>query len=214
MRQPFARVEPLDLYLERLASAEPVPGGGSAAATVGALAAALLAMVGRISARNPAHAQLHDLAAALASRADELRIELAQARRRDEIAYEAVVAAQALPKGDAAQAAARRGALEAALENAAREPLRAAGLALELLRLAVGSFQIPNRNLASDVGCAAEFAYAALAACAYNVRVNHRFVQDRNLIADQEQRLKAFEGEASELLAGVRSAVAPRLART
>lgn len=198
-------MDTLDLYLDRLASSAPAPGGGSAAALVGALAAALVAMVARISGGNPKYAQYAELAAELVARAEELRVELAQARRRDENAFEEVIAAQALPKRDADEIQARRQALQTALAHAAAEPLRAASLALEVLRLTTRSLEIPNRDLVSDVGCAAEFGNAAILACAYNVRVNHHLMRDRDAVADGEQRLRAIEEEACGLLDRVRS---------
>jgi formiminotetrahydrofolate cyclodeaminase len=195
-------VETLDLYLERLASDAPTPGGGSAAAVVGALAAGLIAMVARISARNPKHAQS---AGPIVTRADELRAELDRARERDESAFEDVVAAQALPKRDASESAARQSALQTALAHAAEEPLSAAVLVLEVLRLADGLLEVSSRDLVSDVGCAAEFANAAVLACAYNVRVNHRFMRDRDAVAAGERRLRAIEDAARGLLERVRS---------
>jgi formiminotetrahydrofolate cyclodeaminase len=62
--------------------------------------------------------------------------------------------------------------------------------------------------LASDVGCAAELAHAALAACAYNVRVNHRYMREAPNVRDQAARLVRFEGKASRILARVRNALA------
>ncbi len=70
-----------------------------------------------------------------------------------------------------------------------------------------------NRNLVSDVGCAAEFAYAALAACAYNVRINHRFMHDLPAIEAQSHALERYEREGSALLASVRKAVRSQLER-
>ncbi len=127
-------METLDAYLERLASSEAVPGGGSAAAMTGAIAAALVAMVGRI---------LTTPIEGFVSRADNLRSELNEARRRDEDAYAAVVAAQALPKRDAGEIAVRRRALEAALGRAAEAPLQGAALALEVLKLADRLLDVP-----------------------------------------------------------------------
>jgi formiminotetrahydrofolate cyclodeaminase len=192
-------VETLDAYLERLASSDPVPGGGSAAALTAALAAALVAMVGRLTA-----APIEGLVA----RADLLRTELVEARRRDETAYAAVVAAQALPKRDEAETAARRHALDVALAGAAEAPLNAAALALDVLKLADRLLEIRVGALASDIGCAAEFAHAAVTACGYNVRINHRYMRDEATIREQAKKLVRLEGEASGILARVRDFVA------
>jgi formiminotetrahydrofolate cyclodeaminase len=197
-------VETIDAYLERLASNAPVPGGGSAAALVAGTAAALVAMVGRIL-KSP----LDEIVAT----ADALRAQLSEGQRRDESAFAAVVTAQALPKHNEAEKAMRRRELEAALALAAEEPLRAATLELEVLKLTVRLVEFSSAALASDVGCAAEFAHAALAASAYNVRVNHRYMHDLEKIAAQEERLRSLEAEAQSALAGVRAAVAQRLRR-
>ena len=82
------------------------------------------------------------------------------------------------------------------------------------MRLAERVQRIPNRNLASDVGCAAEFGVAALTACAYNVRVNHRYMRDESAIATQAEQLAGYESEATEILARVRAAVAAAIARS
>jgi len=199
----------LEDYLAALASDAPPPGGGSAATIVAASGAALVAMVARICAVNPRYADRAGLCAELTESADALREQLLNARARDEAAFEAVVAAQALPKTDE-----RRGALlESALARAAEEPLHGAALALDVLRLADRALAVPNRNLASDLGCAAEFGAAALNACAYNVRVNHRFMRDADTIAAQAARLTDLERESAALLQRVRDGVAALLSR-
>jgi formiminotetrahydrofolate cyclodeaminase len=192
-------VESLDAYLERLASNNPVPGGGSAAALTAALAAALVAMVGRI---------LTVPIDGLVTRADELRAQLSEARARDERAYAAVVAAQAMPKGDEAERAARRRALDVALKEAAEAPLHTAQLAVDVLNLVAKLLEIQMGALASDVGCAAEFAHAAIVACGYNVRINHRYMREGAAIRKQARRLVAYEGEATRIVKRARDAVA------
>ncbi len=191
-------METIDAYLERLASGEPVPGGGSAAALTGAFGAALVAMVGRI-AKPP----LDELVA----RADALRGAFEAARVRDEAAFAAVVAAQALPKDTDAARAQRRHALEAALTSAAQAPLETCALADDLLELADTLAQLRLHALSSDVGCAAELAYASLAASAYNVRINHRYMRDDATIRNQAARLVHYEGKAQRLLGRVRDAI-------
>ncbi len=195
------RVESLSDYLEQLASREAVPGGGSAAALVGALGAALAAMVARIGAPG----------GQLAREADELRAKLIEARFRDETAFRAVVAAQALPKGSDSERAARRSALETALNGAAEAPLHAASLALEVLELSERVFEASTAALVSDAGCAAEFANAAVLACGYNVRINHRYMKDTAAIARQADALKAIEERAMKTLARLRERLAAAL---
>lgn len=193
--------ERLDDYLERLASSEAVPGGGSAAAVVGAMAASLAGMVGRKLASVRSMEKI-------VTRADELRAELLAARRSDEEAYGAYVAARKLPKGNDAEIDVRIRALEAALNGAAEAPLRTAGAAVEVLELAEELADGKMGALASDVGCAAEFAHAAVAGCGYNVRINHRYMHDEAAILQQAARLVAYEGRASVMLGRVRDAVA------
>ena len=159
-------------------------------------------MVARICAKNPKYAEQHALTAELARSADRLRDALVEARARDESAFAQVVEASGLPK----EAPQRREHLERALFDAAAEPLHGAHLALEVQRLAARLLEIPNKNLISDVGCAAEFGAAAVAACAYNVRINHRFMKDATAIASQAGELERYETESSRLLATVRQA--------
>jgi len=179
---------------------------------VAAMAASLVAMVSRISLENPAYsehaARLRDLAA----RADRLRSECENARERDEAAYARVVAAMALPKGTSEEKTGRTRELQTALHGAAEAPLHGAELALRILRLASEALEPRNRNLISDVGCAAEFAASALTACAYNVRINHRFIKDEATITRQASVLTRLERDCGALLAAIRRQVNQDLA--
>ncbi|HVS46835.1 MAG TPA: cyclodeaminase/cyclohydrolase family protein [Verrucomicrobiae bacterium] len=206
-------METLDDYLTRLAADSPTPGGGSAATIVAAAGASLVAMVARICAASPKYAAFRGELDGLVDRADTLRRELLAARLDDERGFQAVIEATALPKADAPQQRARAQALERALARAAQAPLNTIGLAVDVARLAVALLDIPNRNLASDIGCAAEFACAAVAACAYNVRINHRFMHDAATIAQQAGELPAYERESATLLSRTRTAVAALIAR-
>lgn len=203
-------VETLDAYLERLASDAAVPGGGSAAALVASFGAALTAMVARIARRNPRNAASAEALDAIVEAADSLRAEIAEARLRDEEAFAAVVAAQALPKDTEAANAARRQALDDALARAAEEPLRATALSLQVLELLEKVLEFPIQSLSSDVGSAAEFAGAALASAAYNVRINHRFMRDPDVVALQERALQEREAAVRESLARVRRQIGAR----
>lgn len=170
-------------------------------------------MVMRICAGNPKYGDLCELALKLAVRADRLRAAFSDGRLRDEAAFEAVVRAQSLPRISQAQKQSRAFELEASLTAAALEPLSGMGYAVTLMHLTIDALAIRNPNLISDLGCAGEFAAAALRACAYNVRVNHRYMKDTQTVASQAQMVARYELEASAATAAIRSAVASVLVR-
>lgn len=170
---------------------------------VAGAASALLAMVCRISAANPKFTAKKQAAEAIIERADRLREFFLAARATDEAAYEAVVAAQKLPKDDPARAS----VLESALERAAAVPLELAARVLEALRLAGEALDIENTNLVTDVGCAAEFAHAAFTACAYNVRINHKYMKNATTVAAQAAALSKLTQQAHAELEPVRARV-------
>jgi methenyltetrahydrofolate cyclohydrolase len=175
---------------------------------VAAAGAALIAMVARICSTNPKYASQHDLAIELVAQTDALREEFLRSRERDEAAFDRVVAATAMPKATDSEKHARRAALELALAHAAAEPLAAAQNSLDLLRFTESALDLRNTNLISDIGCAGEFAHAALTACAYNVRINHKFMRDIAAIEAQRHALERYEREGAALLARIRRAVA------
>jgi formiminotetrahydrofolate cyclodeaminase len=180
----------LNSYLEQLASAEPTPGGGSAATIVGALGAALLAMVARITRGNPKSATVHPAADAIAAEADRLRSAFVAARPRDEAAYGAVVTAGALSRGTEAEKAERTKRLQAALAGAAEAPLEVAELTVLAMELAAQTAALENRHLMSDVECAVRFLRAAFEASVANVRVNHDYLKDAATLAAQRERIE------------------------
>ena len=197
-------MERIDEYLQALASEAPTPGGGSAASLVAAHGAALVAMVARICASNPKRSDIHGLAQRLVIDADAATADLLEARLKDEVAFSAVVAAQALPRDTDVAKDLRSQALQASLAGAAKAPLHAATLALHVLHLTRDALDLNNRDLLSDLGCAAEFASAAVHAYAYNVRINHRYLRDTVLIAEQERDLAALESAQTTMLDHIR----------
>jgi formiminotetrahydrofolate cyclodeaminase len=197
-----ARVEALNDYLTDLASESPAPGGGSAAMVVGAAGCALVSMVARICAASPKYEAKHALAARLISGADALREAFLERKNRDERAFDAVVAARG-----------NKEAMQQALAGAAAVPLEGAQAALEALQLAADALELGNANLVSDLGCAAEFAHAAMLACAYNVRINHKFLKDETLVSSQSAELERLNRTAEPLLQRVRFALPWREAR-
>lgn len=194
-------VESIDGYLAQLASAAPVPGGGSAAMLVGAVGCSLVAMVARICSGGKRPDEVRERAQRLAERAQDLSERMTALRAQDEAAFAAVTAA----RGDDS-------AMQRALRAAAEAPLQGAHAARELLALAQEALELRARSLLSDVGCAAEFGHAALRACVYNVRINHLYMKDKEAIAAQRAQAEALQAQALHGLEAIRAEIAKRLA--
>jgi formiminotetrahydrofolate cyclodeaminase len=184
-------------YLDALASAEPTPGGGSAAALVGALGAALCAMVARITLGSSKHTAAHAAAETVAADADALRARFLTLRLRDEDAFRAVVDAQSAPRATAEERGERTKRLQAALAGAAEAPLEAAQACSDLLALVSWTAELRNAHLMSDVTCALHFGRAALDASVANVAVNHAYITDASIVGAQAGRLAAISVEAA-----------------
>lgn len=169
---------PVQAFLERLGSSHPVPGGGSAAALAAAMGAALVAMVAELTIGRPAYAEHESTMRHLRFDALDRRTELLGLAQEDATAYDAVVRARHMPKDSEAERTARTGALQEAMLEAARIPLRAAVVASEVLDLAARIAPIGNRNAVSDAGVAAQLAAAGLRGALLNVRINIPYLAD------------------------------------
>jgi glutamate formiminotransferase/formiminotetrahydrofolate cyclodeaminase len=158
----------LDGWIEELAGASPVPGGGSAAALAGTLAGALVAMVARLTIGRKAYASAEPRARDILAEADTLRGELRRLVDEDAAAYALVNEAYKTPKDDST----RVERIDAALLGAARTPLEVAHRARRLITLAREIGTIGNKNARSDAQVAETLGRAALAGAVENVRVN------------------------------------------
>ncbi len=167
----------LDGWLDELAGGAPVPGGGSAAALAGALAAALVAMVARLTIGRKAYAGVQRRVAEILAEGEALRAQLRRLVDDDAAAYAKVSAAYRLPKDDPR----RTRAADEALVGAAQTPLAMARGAARLVGLAREIGTIGNRNAHSDALVAEALARAALAGAVENVRVNVQSLSEPGL---------------------------------
>ena len=198
--------------VERLATSDPAPGGGSAAAVTGAMGAALIQMVIELTVGRPAaeghEATLTEIRAAAAAWQSEL-INLAEL---DANAYDAVVRARRLPRDSERERHARTVQVDAAVREATRIPLAAAKAASAVLDLAEQVAPIGNRNAISDVGVAGLLATASLRGAALNVEINLPYLSsDEALRNGAAAEIASLLATADERDRQVRRAVAERL---
>ncbi|MGA2696780.1 MAG: glutamate formimidoyltransferase [Terriglobales bacterium] len=178
-----AGVEP---FIEQLAAPTATPGGGSAAAASGAMAAGLAAMVASMSRGKKAYLQYeNDLSAAIA-RLTPLREELKFAIDEDAESYNAVMKAYKEAKtatdGDAI--------IEAALKEATSVPLSVAQKSKEVMDLAKKLGPITNPNMKSDLTTAIALAQAAMQGALANVEINLEGIKDASF-ADETRKTAA-----------------------
>jgi methenyltetrahydrofolate cyclohydrolase len=158
--------------LDRFASPDPTPGGGSAAALAGGLGAALVAMVCAMpKTRTGATEERARLDAALAW-VGEAGHRLRALVEEDARAYDAVMAAYRLPKATEAEKAARKAAIAAALVRATEVPLETAEACLVVLKAAGEAAAHGNQNALSDARTGGALGLAGLTGAAENVRIN------------------------------------------
>ena len=195
--------------LDRFASPDPTPGGGSAAALAGALGAALVSMVCAMPKTRtgavPERARL-DAALAWAREAGERLRALVQ---EDARAYDAVVAAYRLPKGTDEDKAARKSAIAAAMARATEVPLETAEACLVVLKSAEEAVLHGNPNALSDARTGAALGWAGLVGAAENVRINAASLPEGDRAAAFRVEAAVAEGGRRAEALGLPSASTP-----
>jgi formiminotetrahydrofolate cyclodeaminase len=165
-------------FLDALAAKQSTPGGGGAAALTGSQAAALVSMVINFTLGNPKYAAVEEEMAAHLVRSEALRGELLALADADVAAFTAVSACYGMPRSTEAEKAARTAAMQAALQEAARVPLRTARACLGVLELVAPVAARGNVNVVSDAATALLLAEAALRSALVNVDINLKLIKD------------------------------------
>ena len=171
-------------FVEVLASDAPAPGGGGAAALVGAIGTALGNMVGSLTVGKKKYADVQDEIIALKAKCDALQTELLNQVEADEVNFLPLAKAYGIPKDDPSRAE----TLEKATVAACQVPVHIMELCCEAME-AIAVFAAKGSRLAvSDAGCAAVCVKAALQAASLNVFINTKTLTDRALAEEMNAR--------------------------
>ena len=162
-------------FTKALASKTATPGGGSAAALVGALAASLSAMVCALTLGKEKYAQYENEVSDILGRAQMLRAQLALMIDGDAQAFEPLSMTYVIPKENPKRAQ----LMENALRTAAAAPLETLRLTCAVVELHACALGKTSQLAISDIGTGAAFCKSAMQGSAMNVKVNTALMADR-----------------------------------
>lgn len=198
-------------FLDALAAGTPTPGGGGAAAMMGAMGAALVSMVANLTLGKKGYevheAEMRHLLAA----SEDLRRRLTDMVAEDAAAFDSLMAAYKLPKASDEEKSRRSAAIQAGLKAATLAPLGCARAAAEGVRLAAQSVAHGNVNVISDVGVGVLASAAALRSAMLNVQVNVPQIQDRVFTDQALSEIEALAAECLPLADQVQARVKARM---
>lgn len=189
---------PTTEFLDRLATNEPVPGGGSVAGLTGAMAAGLISMVCSLTIGKKKYADVEDDMRGLFDQAETLRRELQDLTDADVEAFRRLSAAYKSPRETPADVAIRRDAIQQATRLATDVPLRTAQAAAAILPLCLPAAQKGNSAAVSDVGVAALLAQAAVRSALLNVEINLNSLEDQIYVRQTRAQVQALTATLAE----------------
>ena len=187
----------LEGFVHLTASESPAPGGGSVAAAVGALGAALATMVANLSSHKRGWDDRWEEFSDQAERGKQFHDELLRLVDEDTEAFNGVLAAFRLPAGSEAEKEARKKAIAAATRNAIEVPFRVMEVArdsMDVIRAMAGTGMASS---VSDAGVAVLCARTAVRAAYLNVRINAAGLDDSAFVDDVLVRGAAIEEDAA-----------------
>jgi formiminotetrahydrofolate cyclodeaminase len=194
-------------FLARVASNEPVPGGGSIAALNGAIAASLTAMVANLTIGRKNYEMHEELMQHIASVATKRGDSFMDDIDRDSEAYEAVFACFKMPKTTDEEKCARSAAIQEATRHAALIPMQVARDAYELMTTIADVARLGNHNAVTDACVAIMSARTAVLGALLNVRINLTSLKDKEFalkLQDEADRLEILTIECEkEILSSV-----------
>ncbi|EQD30686.1 formiminotetrahydrofolate cyclodeaminase [mine drainage metagenome] len=197
----------LENFIERLATKDPVPGGGAASALVAIVGDALASMVSALTIGKKGYEGNEARIREIGEKAVKIRLDLERLMDEDETAFNAISATWKMPKGTEEEKLERFRALQAALKKATQPPWNIAEKALEVMDLSIELIRIGNKNAVTDAGCGLIFGFAAAEGALLNVAINIDGISDpkyseeeRSKIKELHSNLEAKRFEGMELL--------------
>lgn len=186
-------------FVEKLASKEPVPGGGGATALVGALAAALTSMVGNFTIGKKNYVQVEDIIQQVLKDAETIQKEMLELVDLDAKVFSEFMAVYKMPKETEEEKTLRTNALQEKAKEAALVPMRMARAAVKVQTIAIIALEKGNKDLSSDAILSGLFARTALRSAYYNVLINLQIIKNEEWKTSIKKELDDLIKQAEEL---------------
>ncbi len=180
----------LKTFLDQLASKASTPGGGSAAAIMGAMGAALVSMVANLTVGKQKYQDVEEEMQGFLERSEDMRSRLTGMIQADIDVFDKVMAAYGMARETETEKTARSEAIQAALKEATDVPLACAQLCADVIELCRPVAEKGNLNVISDAGVAVLAAHAALRSAALNVYINIGGIRDEEFVRDRRDKLE------------------------
>lgn len=171
-------------FVKVLASDAPAPGGGGAAALVGAIGTALGNMVGSLTVGKKKYADVQDEIIALKAKCDELQKQLLDQVEADEVNFLPLAKAYGIPKDDPT----RDKVMEEATIIACSTPMKIMELCCEAIEAIKVFAEKGSRLAVSDAGCGAVCCKAALQSASLNVFINTKSLKNRPVAEEMNKK--------------------------
>lgn len=201
----------IQVFLDELASKQATPGGGSAAAVMGAQSAALTSMVCNLTIGKPKYAEVETDMQALLGKSEALRAVFVDMIKADVEVFDRLMATYALPKETDEEKTARSAAIQTVLKEATDVPLACAKACAEAIRLSQVAAEKGNTAVISDAGVAVMAGYSALKSAALNVYINAGSLKDRTFADAKLAELETIMKGADQTTQSVYEQVKSRL---
>jgi formiminotetrahydrofolate cyclodeaminase len=197
----------LDEFIESVAAAEPLPGGGSVAALAGSLAAALGEMISGLTEGRRKFAAVELQVREIHAKLKRLRKTLVLLVQEDSAAFKSLLDAIKLPKDTDEEKIRRDNAIERAAHSATETPIRTARAVSEVLEHLKILIEIGNANAICDAAVGAQLAYASLKGAQYNILANIAGLKDISYSAGCREEISNLVQNGQRILQQIEEAV-------
>lgn len=198
-------------FIDKLSSADPVPGGGGASATAGAMGAALGMMVANLTIGKKKYADVEEEIVQIKKEVYELQQRLLDLTDEDARAFEPLAKAYGLPRETEAEKQEKEKIMEDALNVACQPPIQIMEVILQIMQFMKVLGEKGSSMAISDVGVGILFLQAALEGASLNVFINTKSMKNRSVAKELDRKTNSMIQDGAKLKAEVYEKVLNRM---